>query len=59
MSIANQNEIPAYTLFTMPSNRLQRRSTFIIGLIIAVITLLCVPFARVDLLKTNTFLPLC
>jgi diguanylate cyclase (GGDEF)-like protein/PAS domain S-box-containing protein len=41
----------------MPSNRLQRRFTFIIGLIIAVITLLCVPFARLDLLKTNTFLP--
>jgi diguanylate cyclase (GGDEF)-like protein len=57
MSIAKQNEIPAYTLFTMPSNRLQRRSTFIIGLIIAVITLLCVPFARLELPKSNTFLP--
>ncbi|WP_164821380.1 diguanylate cyclase domain-containing protein [Paenibacillus koleovorans] len=55
--MSKHNEIPAYTLFTMPSNRLQRRSTFIIGLIIAVLTLLCVPFARLELPKSNTFLP--
>lgn len=55
--MSKRNEMSAYTLFTMPSNRLQRRSTFIIGLIIAFITLLCVPFARMDLPKSNTFLP--
>ncbi|OAS16732.1 diguanylate cyclase domain-containing protein [Paenibacillus oryzisoli] len=55
--MSKQDEIPAYTLFTMPSNRLQRRSAFVIGLVIAIITLMCVPFARLDLPKTNTFLP--
>ncbi|MDR6550396.1 MASE4 domain-containing protein [Paenibacillus qinlingensis] len=55
-SILN-NDISAFTLFTMPANRSQQRFALFIGAIIALITLLSVPFAQIELPRLNTTLP--
>lgn len=57
MKSSLDTEISAYTLFTIPANRSQQRFAFIVGAIIALITLMSVPFAQISLPKSNTFLP--
>ena len=41
--------IPAYTLFTMKANRSQRRFAFIVGAVVAIISLLTAPLANLRL----------
>ena len=57
MKSNHSTEISAYTLFTMPSDRSQQRFAFLIGAIIALMTLFSVPFAQIELPKRNSFLP--
>lgn len=40
---SSSTDISAYTLFTMPANRSQRRITLLIGAILACVTLAAVP----------------
>ncbi|MUT68289.1 diguanylate cyclase [Paenibacillus sp. NEAU-GSW1] len=51
------NGTPAYTLFNVPSNPSHRRLAFVIGAVLAVITLMSIPYAQVELPKSNTYLP--
>ena len=49
--------IPAYTLFTMKANRSQRRFAFIVGAVVAIISLLTAPLANLRLPMSASYQP--
>ena len=49
--------IPAYTLFTMKANRSQRRFAFIVGAVVAIISLLAAPLANLRLPMSASYQP--
>lgn len=57
MSQEQASPATIYNLITMKSNPSQRRFAFIIGAIVALISLLSVPFVRIQLVELQAYQP--
>ena len=57
MSIPQAPSTTAHNLVTLQTNRTQRRFAFLVGVIVCLISLLSIPYARVKLTELQAYQP--